>query len=501
MIRVLGQTRANRALPRCGGFVSGQIFLHKATRVMATAPRQASPSPAKSNRDSLLPPDSEQATVEESPRDLDLVNILREAASSGSQPLEAIADAIADAARILSGADGTALGMETKGMIVCRARSGDIAPPTGAPISTESGISGECLRTATMLVCHDAMTDPRVDTEVCRSLGIRSVAAVPVRGPMGAAGILEAFAARPNSFDGDALRSLRELAVIAEMAYMREAREHGLRARPLPAFQSATTYSTPPLATEDIVNGLSESNKKRLWIVGTVALTLLLTVAVAWWSWHVPADEATVGGQSVHAASAEPAHAQPAPATPKPGPGVPTVRSEHSRPQVLQNASELKPMEGRPETIASTASGAPDTVQVRIPTGTSSESSPVPEPPVVELAPSANAAELARLSSVPTAMPAAPPRVSQGVVEATLIHKVDPAYPMQARTSRLSGKVSLLATISADGSIRELAVTGGSPVLAAAAKTAVRQWRYRPATLNGSPVEVQKEIIIVFAQP
>src|ERR1700751_1873772 len=281
---------------------------------MATAPRAASPSPAKSHRDSLLPPDSEQATVEESPSDLDLVNILREAASSGSQPLEAIADSVADAARVLSGADGTALGLESRGIIVCRARSGDIAPPIGAPINTESGISGECLRTATMLVCHDAMTDPRVDTEVCRSLGIRSVAAVPVRGPMGTAGILHAFSPRQNSLDANSRRSLRELAVIAEMAYMREAREHGLRARPLPAFQSPTTNSTPPLATEDIVNGLSESNKKRLWIVGTVALTLLLTVAVAWWSWHVPADEAAGGGQSVHPASTEPAHAQQTPA-------------------------------------------------------------------------------------------------------------------------------------------------------------------------------------------
>jgi protein TonB len=87
------------------------------------------------------------------------------------------------------------------------------------------------------------------------------------------------------------------------------------------------------------------------------------------------------------------------------------------------------------------------------------------------------------------------------VVEATLIHKVAPIYPMQARTSRLSGKVTLSATISTDGSIRELVVVGGSPILAAAAQTAVRQWQYRPAMLNGSPVEVQKEIIIVFAQP
>ena len=466
---------------------------------MASAPRQTTASRITSNRDFLRTPDFEPATVEESPSDLDLVRILREAATSGSQPLETLADAVADAARVLSGADGTALGLETKGMILCRARSGEIAPPIGAPISAESGISGECLRTATMLVCHDAITDARVDTEVCRRLGIRSVAAVPVRGPMGAAGILEAFSARPNSFDGDALRSLRELAMVAEMAYMREARDHGHRA--LPAIAEPTGHSTPPLATEDILDGLSQPSKKRLWIVGAVALTLL-TVAVAWWSWHVPGDESAIGGQSVRAASAEPTHS-PAPEmiNPKPGPGVPTVRADRSRPQTLQNASELKPIEATPGTVASTASGAPDTVQVRIPTGTSAESSTVAEPPPVEVVSSANPESLARLTSVETPMPAAPPRVSQGVVEATLIQRVDPVYPMQARTARLSGKVTLSATISTDGSIREVAVTGGSPVLAAAAKTAVRQWRYRPATLNGSPVEVQKEIIIMFAQP
>ena len=503
MLRVLGQTRANRALFRgAGGFVSGQILLYKAIRAMATAPRQASASPITSNRDFLRPPDSEQATVEESPRELELVSILREAAASGSRPLEAIADAVADAARVLSGADGTALGLETRGIIVCRACSGNIAPPLGAPINTESGISGECLRTAAMLVCHDAMIDPRVDTEVCRSLGIRSVAAVPVRGTMGLAGILEAFAARPNAFDGDALSSLRELAAIAETAYIREARTHGLMAKPLPAIAPATTYSTPPLATEDILDGLSEPSKRRLWIVGIAALALLLIVAVAWWSWHVPADEAAIGGQSVRAASPEPAHLPPATVTtPKPGPGVPTVRSDRSRPQILQNASELKPIEATPNTVVLTAPGAPDTVQVRIPTGTPSESSSDVEPPAAVVGPSTNPDSLARLTSIETPMPAAPPRISQGVVEATLIHKVEPAYPMQARSARLSGKVTLSATISTDGSIRELAVVSGSPILATAAKTAVRQWRYRPATLNGSPVEVQKEIIIVFAQP
>ena len=471
---------------------------------MATASRRASPSPIPSNPAFPLPPDSEQATVEESPGDLDLVSILREAAASGSQPLAAIADAVADAARVLCGADGTALGLETRGTIVCQACSGAIAPPIGAPINSESGISGECLRTVSMLVCHDAMIDPRVDTEACRSLGIRSVAAVPVRGPIGAIGILEAFAARPDAFDGDALRSLRDLAVIAEMACTREARERGLVARPLPAVASPTAYPTPPLVTEDILDGLSEPSKRRLWIVGAVALTLLLTVAVAWWSWHVPADETAIGGQSVRAASAEPAHSQPVrETTPKPGPGVPTVRSDRTRPQIVLNAAELKPIEVRPDSASTEpASISPASESTPAPSTRKAEpEAAVIEPPSVELAPSVNSEQLAQLTSIPTQLPSAGPRVSGGVVEPTLVRKIAPGYPMQARTERISGKVILSATIGADGSVGEITVVSGSPILAEAAQQAVRQWRYRPATLNGSPIVIQKQIMFLFTLP
>src|SRR5215470_1638346 len=211
---------------------------------MATALRQASLSSGPSNRDVPPSPAVEQATVEESPGELELVSMLREAAESGSRSLASIVDALADTARVLSGADGTALGLETRGVIVCRARSGETAPPIGSPISAESGISGECLRTATMLVCHDAMADPRVDAEVCRSLGIRSVAAVPLRGPRRVAGILEAFSARPNAFDGDGLTSLRDLAEIAETAYRREVGGSAAAATP-PEFTPSSPVTQP----------------------------------------------------------------------------------------------------------------------------------------------------------------------------------------------------------------------------------------------------------------
>ena len=488
---------------------------------MATASRPASLSSVPSNRDFSPPSDPEPATVEESPGDADLVSILREAAATGSRPMESIVDAVADAARVLSGADGTALGLETKGMIICRARSGSTAPPIGAPINTQSGISGECLRTVTMLVCHDAMTDPRVDAEVCRSLGIRSVAAVPVRGPRRVAGILEAFSARPNAFDSEGLTALRDLAEIAEIAYGREvphytpvAKPQAPVAKPQPpvaktppdVYPTAKARSALALAREEVLEGLSQASKGRVWMVVGIAAALLLVVSVAWWAWHTPGDESSssAGTQNVHAANPEPAPSAPALLfTPKPAPGMGSSRSdrsEKSRSAIVENAAEKNAIDLRAEE-AKAATGTPDTVEVRVPKKGAAESSAAEPPPTVDFAPSANPDTLARLTSVPTQMPVASPRVSQGVVEAALTHRVEPQYPLQARNQRLHGKVTLTAKIGTDGVVRQVEVVSGSPVLAEAAKTAILKWRYNPATLNGTPIEVQKEIIVLFAEP
>jgi TonB family protein len=475
-------------------------------------------SAVPSNRDFTPGSAHERPTVEESPSDFDLVGILREAAASGSRPLESIMEAVADAARVLSGADGTALGLETKGIILCRARSGNIAPPIGAPISAESGISGECLRTVTMLVCHDAMTDPRVDADVCRSLGIRSVAAVPVRGPVRVAGILEAFSARPNAFDGDALRALRDLTEIAETAYRREFPAYTPAPKPpapplppiskaVPEFvRPAKPVAAPLTITEEPFDGFQQLGKNRGLKMAAIAGALLLVVGVAWWSWRTPADEtpsasaASATPQNVRAATPEPPHAAEAlELIPKPAPGVVPPHSGHSR-DVAEKAVDLKPIDLRSEDRRA-AAGKPDTIEVRAPVRRAGDTSSVPEPPAVDLAPATNSQDLARLTSVPAQMPVAAPRVSQGVVEARLIHRVEPVYPSQARTQRMQGKVILSARIGADGSVRQVDVVGGSPVLGDAAKAAVLKWRYSPALLNGNPIEVQKEIDIIFAQP
>jgi periplasmic protein TonB len=92
----------------------------------------------------------------------------------------------------------------------------------------------------------------------------------------------------------------------------------------------------------------------------------------------------------------------------------------------------------------------------------------------------------------------APLHRSEGVMAAALIHKVQPQYPAIARTMHLAGTVCLRAIIATDGTIRQLEVISGNPILANPALQALRQWRYQPTRLNGEPVEVETFITVNF---
>ena len=106
------------------------------------------------------------------------------------------------------------------------------------------------------------------------------------------------------------------------------------------------------------------------------------------------------------------------------------------------------------------------------------------------------------ISSTPVAVPkvATPQRVrvSQGVSQGLLIRKIQPNYPPLARQARIQGSVLLQAQISKDGSIQNLRLISGHPMLAPAAIEAVKQWKYKPYMLNGEPVEVETQITVNF---
>jgi protein TonB len=91
-----------------------------------------------------------------------------------------------------------------------------------------------------------------------------------------------------------------------------------------------------------------------------------------------------------------------------------------------------------------------------------------------------------------------PVPIGGDVAAAKLIYGPAPIYPRLAVTARSQGTVKLEAVISADGTIRNLRVVSGPPLLVNAAVEAVRQWRYHPTLLNGIAVEVITEIDVNF---
>lgn len=93
---------------------------------------------------------------------------------------------------------------------------------------------------------------------------------------------------------------------------------------------------------------------------------------------------------------------------------------------------------------------------------------------------------------------AGPMHVSSGVMQAALIYRVEPVYPLIARQIHLGGAVHLRAIIKTDGSVGELTLLDGDPILGIAAEAAVRQWRYKPTLLSGEPVEVETIITVNF---
>jgi periplasmic protein TonB len=99
---------------------------------------------------------------------------------------------------------------------------------------------------------------------------------------------------------------------------------------------------------------------------------------------------------------------------------------------------------------------------------------------------------------LPAPPPVAPVRRSH-MSEGDLVRKILPTYPPLARAARIQGQVLLQAVISKEGTIENLRVLAGHPMLVPAAIEAVRKWRYRPYILNNEPVEVETQITVNFS--
>ena len=465
-----------------------------------------------------------------------VIGVLRTAVAAGDVEMDTLLQYIAEAAHSLTGANGAAIAVRGHGLIICQARAGETAPDLGTKLDADSGISGECLRTGRALRCDDTDKDLRVDAEVCRRLGLRSLAAAPLCGGRGTVGIIEVFSARPYSFPDRHLDLLRQLAelVMSARARFAEAEKHPLlpeeEVRAAAILSSAIRFTSQAAiqARHALVSLLSRIGDRRQHpsLVGVAVLGIVILAALTGFFLRVHGKISNLSAANAEAVAKAPESVAPgSDVSPSSEvalvwkPGADTGPAE-VRPKPTTATSEKRSESGRKTQPGEVAE---DVVRRTVePAGASRDFAPggtAATPGASQLADQAppgenalvlsghllsstpNSSALANVLSVPPRLPQPAMPVSQGISEGMVEYRVKPSYPSQALKMRLEGPVLLQAVITENGTVQDLKVVRGQPILARAAVDAVRQWRYRPYRLNGKPVRMQTEITIDFKLP
>jgi len=233
--------------------------------------------PAENDFKSAAPPDYTSTLTA-------LAAVGREVESLGSD-LDAALQLVAERTLAFMHATGAAIALWLEDEMVCVASAGPDAPARGARFQMNSGFSGECIRTAKLLRCDDTGTDPRVDREACRVLGIRSIIATPIRLDHTVLGLLEVFSSEPNAFSENENRILQGLSDIALAAIKRAGQPPVAKRSPE---VSAEPFRQPLSETvAEIVAPKRFSLRRTLPIAGAAAFALVLLWTITPWvrSW------------------------------------------------------------------------------------------------------------------------------------------------------------------------------------------------------------------------
>jgi putative methionine-R-sulfoxide reductase with GAF domain len=138
--------------------------------------------------------------------------------SNGSRALEeteldSALQLLVERTQYITGATGTALALPQGEEMVCRASAGSSAPAVGARLQVRSGLTGESISRRQLLRCDNAESDPRVNLEACRTLGIASIVVLPLLRRNGEVrGLFELFSDHPYAFEERDLIALERMA-------------------------------------------------------------------------------------------------------------------------------------------------------------------------------------------------------------------------------------------------------------------------------------------------
>ncbi len=169
---------------------------------------------------------------------------------------------VAERALALTEADGVAIALVQEGEIICRARSGTIAPEIGARLDPQCGLSGVCFSSGETVACADAENDSRVNIDASRNLRARSIIAVPLRARRSVIGLLEAFSSHAFAFSDSDVRSLNLLAelILGAMKPEEEEKLEALSPSPIRNAQGLPTGGSGEAPSTPLSQGVSDES-------------------------------------------------------------------------------------------------------------------------------------------------------------------------------------------------------------------------------------------------
>jgi hypothetical protein len=132
--------------------------------------------------------------------------------------LEAALQLLVDRAQYITGASGAAIALLTDDRMLCRASAGSSAPSIGTQLQMDSGLTGESVRLKKLLRCDDVETDPRVNRESCRALGIVSVVVFPLVCDEQVTGIFELLSGKAYAFEERDIHAVERLGEMIQTA-------------------------------------------------------------------------------------------------------------------------------------------------------------------------------------------------------------------------------------------------------------------------------------------
>jgi protein TonB len=210
---------------------------------------------------------------------------------------------------------------------------------------------------------------------------------------------------------------------------------------------------------------------------------------------HQPQQSAPAAAQPAPVTTAGNTPVQPAPAAVQPV-STPAPANKPDRAEGKKSESDSRRNEARNEQPSK-----PTTVELQnggSKLSAAAASQPQPQDVAPSLSVAGGSSDLGSLVH-PAATPKLAPAVSQSnLVNASLVRTVPAVYPEIAKARRLSGAVTLKFTITKEGKVANPQFISGPVIFRDAAFDAVKQWTFKPAMLNGQPVDQENQVTMNF---